>query len=276
MSYKLRFCTDLVVPPCRERRSCRCLSLAVLLSLFTLSVVTSMASANLVTNPGFETIESIGGAIPTSFGDWDTDIATIVTTESGIIPRSGDRMLRFDFSSPFGPGASTGSCEIIQLIDVSAFAAEIAAGQAVAAVSFFANRVAGDIQTDTLFRMRIRAHSGDPANFPSVLNTPIDDATINVETDDDPNTWEIVSAELALPVNTDYLSVWTMAEENVFNDASAPEFDGHYADDVSLTIMVCGDEAHPYPVGDLNFDCVVNLEDLVIFALHWLEDNRPG
>jgi len=38
----------------------------------------------------------------------------------------------------------------------------------------------------------------------------------------------------------------------------------------------CGDPDHPYPVGDLNKDCLVDLLDLAIFALHWLEDNRPN
>ncbi len=33
----------------------------------------------------------------------------------------------------------------------------------------------------------------------------------------------------------------------------------------------CGDSEHPYPLGDLNQDCRVNLLDLAILALHWLE-----
>ena len=38
----------------------------------------------------------------------------------------------------------------------------------------------------------------------------------------------------------------------------------------------CGDPNHPYPIGDLNHDCRVNLLDLAILASHWLEDNTPG
>lgn len=37
----------------------------------------------------------------------------------------------------------------------------------------------------------------------------------------------------------------------------------------------CGDPNHPYPIGDLNHDCRVNLLDLAILASHWLEDNTP-
>lgn len=37
---------------------------------------------------------------------------------------------------------------------------------------------------------------------------------------------------------------------------------------------VCGDEPYnPYPVGDLNKDCVVNLADFAILLSHWLEDS---
>lgn len=37
----------------------------------------------------------------------------------------------------------------------------------------------------------------------------------------------------------------------------------------------CGDEEHPYPIGDLNHDCIVNLLDLAMMSEHWLEDNNP-
>ncbi len=37
----------------------------------------------------------------------------------------------------------------------------------------------------------------------------------------------------------------------------------------------CGDAEHPYPVGDLNHDCRVNLLDLAIMASHWLECTGP-
>lgn len=37
----------------------------------------------------------------------------------------------------------------------------------------------------------------------------------------------------------------------------------------------CGDALHPYPIGDLNLDCRVNLLDVAIVGLHWLECTRP-
>ncbi len=35
---------------------------------------------------------------------------------------------------------------------------------------------------------------------------------------------------------------------------------------------VCGDSGHPVPVGDVNGDCVVDAEDFVILANHWLKN----
>lgn len=37
----------------------------------------------------------------------------------------------------------------------------------------------------------------------------------------------------------------------------------------------CGDECHPYPIGDLDKDCVVTFGDFALFASHWLECTKP-
>jgi hypothetical protein len=38
----------------------------------------------------------------------------------------------------------------------------------------------------------------------------------------------------------------------------------------------CGGAAHPYPIGDLNLDCLVNFLDFAIFSQHWLECTQVG
>ena len=38
---------------------------------------------------------------------------------------------------------------------------------------------------------------------------------------------------------------------------------------------VCGDSTHPYPVGDLNHDCRVNLFDMSLLAEHWCQCTDP-
>ena len=44
---------------------------------------------------------------------------------------------------------------------------------------------------------------------------------------------------------------------------------------IAYALPACGDPNHPYPVGDLNKDCHVNLLDLAIIASHWLECTAP-
>lgn len=39
-------------------------------------------------------------------------------------------------------------------------------------------------------------------------------------------------------------------------------------------IPTCGDAAHPYPAGDLNHDCHVNMKDLAILVSNWLVGNQ--
>jgi hypothetical protein len=36
----------------------------------------------------------------------------------------------------------------------------------------------------------------------------------------------------------------------------------------------CGDENHPYPPGDINLDCIVNLEDFALMMNDWMKDTR--
>ena len=57
-------------------------------------------------------------------------------------------------------------------------------------------------------------------------------------------------------------------------------YDGIGLPDVGVRITIlqeplCGDPLHPYPVGDLNLDCYVDLLDVALMALHWLECAAP-
>jgi len=38
-----------------------------------------------------------------------------------------------------------------------------------------------------------------------------------------------------------------------------------------IAFPICGDEDHPFPHGDLNEDCHVNLEDIDLLAANWMQ-----
>jgi len=75
-------------------------------------------------------------------------------------------------------------------------------------------------------------------------------------------TFGMKSAYTYTQAGWDFTNVWNMKDGQTY-----PYFRWQEAEE-------CGDMAHPYPVGDLDFDCVVNLLDWAIFCRHWLEDAR--
>jgi len=125
--------------------------------------------------------------------------------------------------------------EVTQLLDVSSFHDDIEQGKLLVLANAYFNRVSGDAETDNAFGIRIRACSGSPTTFRSNRVEIIRvDSFIN--SDGDPATWERASVELLLPAGTDYIGIDIYADENVLNDTSGVEFDGHYADAVTISI----------------------------------------
>jgi len=41
--------------------------------------------------------------------------------------------------------------------------------------------------------------------------------------------------------------------------------------DAVADVSCCGDYRHPYPVGDINKDCIVNMLDFALLCLHWMD-----
>lgn len=191
------------------------------------------ASANLLINGGFETSSPSGGW-PSNYGYWGGDLCDFVTAEQGITPSEGARMLSFVATS--NVPCHLVSCQVYQLVDLSPYTSPVREGVAVATATALFNRVVGDAETDTQFYLNLRACTGSVSNF--YPTTYIASATGGIYCGADPGTWESVTAELALPAEADYLCVGVNAREDIHNDSSAPEFDGHYCDAVILTIEI--------------------------------------
>jgi hypothetical protein len=193
-----------------------CLLVAILLCA-------AQAHAQL-TNPNFETAETINsGGIPSVLNDWEGNVSSVVGAENGIVPFDGNRMLRFLFAHAGQPGPGVG-VGVRQLL-------EIQPGLTVTASAVF-NRVPGDAQTDTEFHLEVEAYGG---TLTSLNRLGVD--TFRLLSDGNVLTWESATASLTMPPNTRYVGVHLLALENVFNDNSGEEFDGHYADAVTLAIV---------------------------------------
>ena len=216
----------------------------------------SYATAVVLVNPDFEISEVIEAQVPTTTGDWQFDTATIVSAENGITPFSGSQMLRFDTSS--FAGIFTGSSgQVIQLTDLSTYSTAISAGTATVDISGYFNRVEGDAQTDTRLSVSILAYEGLVSDFPSKFGvSELDTVFGTVTTDPNTGTWELASASLLLPTNTDFIATQLSASEDIFNDTSLPEFDGHYADSISVSITIPEPSSNAVALGVFALGCV--------------------
>ena len=202
---------------------------------FCLSVIlcsTTAAHATLLVNGGFETGTPVMGPRPTTFGEWRGDKVSYVDAQNGIAPLEGARMLRFIYAE-YVPSSSNTS-QYWQNIDLSPYSEDVAAGRVRISASAYFNRLHLDAQTDTHFAITVRTYSGTPSS-----RSQVGYASASILTDTDLATWELAAFDnFAVPVETTFLQLQIAAYENIYNDTSNPEFDGHYADDVSVNLTV--------------------------------------
>jgi len=235
----------------------------VLVALWTVGSV-GRAQANLLTDPGLESVDTAPLGWTQDYGVWGGDPAESVGRENTITPFEGKKMLRFLWASISGQATFGISCDVYQLVDVSPFSSLVSSGLAVASASARFNRVAGDSFTDTAFSLQIRSYNDTPDNVVLFLDqTAV--AKVPVISDGDPSTWEEVSVTLAIPADTVFLALIIFPEENVLDNFTPPEieFDGHYADAASLTI---DSSTADLCEGDFDKDNDVDGADLAVFA----------
>ncbi len=194
----------------------------------------SVGAQNLLVNGGFES-GSPQHFFPSTTGLWATDPALFVGNENGVTPLEGMTMMRFLYTYPDPPEASAAiGSDLRQLVEATSLAG------ATVRLTASCNRVTGDSQTDTEFRLYIRAYAGDLTEFNDNFPTAppfIAQSSVDLVSDADPGTWETISLDWTIPVGTDYVSVLISARENIHNDLAGVEFDGHYADDIKLEIV---------------------------------------
>jgi hypothetical protein len=196
----------------------------------------ALAHASDIINGSFEIPESTADGRPGIIADWSGDDTTIVGTENGILPYDGNQMLRFRNTNAGGPGALTNASEIYQLIDVTDLRAQIDSGLVTLNAMAYVNRIANT--NKHLFSVKLFAHAGPTTNFPSATGLLAYTPDNLRSSDDDPFTWEAQEATLDLPVGTEFVAVAVFVSEYPENDATDPEFPGHYTDLVSVKLEV--------------------------------------
>lgn len=187
------------------------------------------------------------GPNPPESGSWFGDRASLVMAEMGIAPAQGVRMLRFDATGAGGAGESERAEARYALVIPSPWAEMVDSGLLRAHVSAHVDRIGGP-DVDTQFDVALHAYDAHPDDGGAELAT----ARGTLHSDALVDSWECVRAGLLLPVGSTLLVAEISAREDVRNDASEPELDGHYADDVAVWFSVdpCVEGAACVPEGD--------------------------
>ncbi|MCC6428565.1 MAG: hypothetical protein IT435_17320 [Phycisphaerales bacterium] len=227
--------------------------------------IASSSYAQVLVDPGFED-QPILCNIPDATGFWGVDMGTTVTTQQGVTPAEGERMLRFDQTGPCcagGGGVGARGSDIAQLVLVAPVADLVAMGMARARASVAVNRVTGSSLVDTQFIVAMHALDGEPSTFPTGCTTgraALKSGSASVFSDADPGTWERVSVSLDLPASTTFVAVYVSAVENISDGGAGNEFEGHFADGVRFSIV-------SQCPADFDRSGFVDLDDYVAFVL---------
>ncbi len=202
-------------------------------------------AVNLAVDGSFEGAGA-SSSPPSDFGVWSGDRTAWVTTYSGVVPLDGGRMLRFlNTGSSAAAGATWG--DVWQLIDLTPFTDDVATGEAIIWASSLFNRGAGIQYWDTQFAVSLAAYAGDPSTFAAQLGSgELATAENFLFTDNEPETWQGLSAGLTLPATASFVALQISAIENVYDNNSSYEFYAHFADAVSAALVVPLDK--PYVV----------------------------
>lgn len=210
-----------------------------------------------ITNPGVagdfekrDVIEVQG--VPARPGYWSGDLCDIVPAEQGITPYQGKGMLRFlGTSAPKDrPRYVTGASQQWQIIDLRDLRTEVRAGYASVEASIYFNRIAL-IQRDKDVQQGIAIHAfkGKPEEtcklWPHRSSHRIRCLESEVRTDNDPETWERVDLNFHIPTETDFLVVEIRTALEVSENHAIEQFEGHYADHLTLNLRVGPTPARP-------------------------------
>jgi hypothetical protein len=194
--------------------------------LLTAAVLSPLAGANLLTDPGFEsnpltTAGNVLNNFTTWQGVWGVESAAITGPENSVTPAQGAQMLRM---TDDGLSWTQG----FQVVDVTSYAALIDSSSATVNVSALANA-----------HPRLSAPLGNvsvlfftAANWVSLTGA----LTSNLVLDALPSTWETISTSGTVPVLTRWMMV-QVAFQNASLLASDGTYQPGYIDAARLTII---------------------------------------
>lgn len=195
------------------------LALTLTASAALLSTAPITQAANLLIDPGFEDPTNLQGlgttvsSFPANQGKWGTENGVISTTQDGVTPL-GTTMLSMQPQSSH--------TQTFQFTNLSSYAADIAAGNATFNMSAMYNT--GGPHNATAY---IEAQFYTASGWGSTVGSAISGSLV---LDNDPNTWEQISASGAIPVGAVWMHTQVLYRGDTMD--SSPGF----VDNASLEI----------------------------------------
>lgn len=182
--------------------------------------------------------------IPREIGKWSGDFTEIVGEQKGVKPANGKKMLRFLRADFEGKVKAEGSyiSELYRLVDVRDYRREFGDGGAVAQLSAVFDAMAFPAVDSFDCSVSLYALDAETAlalwkdESVIIARESLAMACSNrTRLDRDPKTWQPVTAEVRLPAHTDFLLIHIAVDHSTKSQRRVT-FDGHYLDDVRLTL----------------------------------------
>ncbi len=166
---------------------------------------------------------------------WKRSEHLSVPSENGILPLSGVGMLKFSSMDVDVHAQKSESTETLQVVDVRKINSVVENGTAQLQTSVFFNK-SSDISSDsTEFSLSFHAIASDENNE----NASIAHEEFYLESDLNPSTWEELKKDFTLPTGTEFVIVSMTARMDGSN-VLLPSEGGHYADGLSINVMIDG------------------------------------
>ncbi len=170
------------------------------------------------------------------FSSWKRSEHLSVPTENGVMPKFGDHMLKFSSMKVDVHSQTAETSEMLQVVDVRNLNLSVENINAQLQTSLYFNKGEGLVGDSTEFALSIHAISSDENNE----NSSIGHKEFNIESDVNPSTWEEIQQDFVLPTGTEFVIV-SMSARKEGSNALLPDVGGHYADGLSLNLLIDGE-----------------------------------
>ena len=240
----------LPLSPASARRSLISAAIGLLLGLCSASVVWAMALNQWrvpktlplpLFDGGFEVSDLLGDeGVPTRAGVWGGDFAKVVSSERGVVPVEGRRMLQFlRGDNRLTPAdAKSSVAELWQVVDLQALdlkseVSSVKKQPAVVEVSAQFNATADTANERLAFAVSVLAFSGDVSEMPELWRGRRELALAAADkeemADSDANQWQKLTAQVTVPPDANLLLVQVRATRKGPGPKSQ-EFGGAFVD----------------------------------------------